>query len=152
MMSSTMAACRWLSSNISLSTWRSQGSRGSRRAVWSQKRADKVLTQRLPTGALGTCPAAHGGDAAGLWVAWWMMTDDATCVLMTHSSKSSFACTKCTMDLTLLLQRGHLGLFSVHCWMQVKQKWQHVAGLLTTVQANVTVAVQLCVHTPCVLM
>ena len=81
---------------------------------------------RLPTGALGTRPAAGGEDAAGLQAAWWTATGDAIGGLTTSSSKSSSARTECTMEFSLLLQRGHSGLLSAHRWMQGKQKrWQH---------------------------
>ncbi|PKU47587.1 rna-directed dna polymerase from mobile element jockey- hypothetical protein [Limosa lapponica baueri] len=43
-----------------------------------------------------------------------MTTDGATGAEMTRSWKLSSARTECKMDLTLLLQRGHLGLLSGH--------------------------------------
>ena len=42
---------------------------------------------------------------------------------MTTSSNLLSARTECMMELTLLLQRGHSGLLSIHCWMHWKQNW-----------------------------
>ncbi|KAK4815945.1 hypothetical protein QYF61_010439 [Mycteria americana] len=52
--------------------------------------------------------------------AWWKMADDSTDVLKTCFSKPSSTCTERRMDVTLLLQRRHLGFLSVHCKMQVQ--------------------------------
>jgi len=71
---------------------------------------------------------------------------------MTCSAKLSSARSECKMEVTVLLQRGHLGvaLSPAHDALVAEcvEARHHVAGLLPAVQAVGTAVVQLCGRAP----